>query len=536
MSLFSTVTQHPSSTLALCLTLICILGTLIYFAINRSSRVGKIAPLTKDGKVCQTTAKPSTSTDTDIVVVGAGAGGAALGAALAMRGHRVIVVEQSLEEPNRIVGELLQPSGCELLREMGLGGALEGFDAQRVYGYGIFSGKDHDLLSLEYPRNERGELHEGRSFHNGRFIMALRRELTNAGGELRQGSVTAMTHDSKGRVNGVTYRTRDGKIENVTGALTVVCDGLFSSFRSELVENTFQTRSKFLGLVLTNPKYPQPLGGNVFLADPTPILLYPISSTEARMLIDFPTDIPTDKEALKQLLLTHTIKQLPSSLHESFREAVEEGSSIKQMPNRQLCARPVRKAGALTLGDALNVRHPLTGGGMTVAFTDVSRIVSAFEKEIVDFNDHRSLDRLVSNHYATRSAPVAAINILADALYDVFGQKYGSLRAACYDYLSQGGEMAAGPIRLLSGVSRSQVLLVSHFFSVALWGVYRSCFPIPTPASIKKSFLMLRDANIIILPLLLQEHPGWFCSSLAALLRTIFWIPYNSYVFKQPKA
>ena len=409
---------------------------------------------------------------------------------------------------------------------------LEGYDAQRVLGYGIFQGDK--MLRLDYPKDAAGVTHEGRSFHNGRLLTSLREAVkATETAELRQGAVNALIEDANGRVNGVSYKTSEGVAGTVTAPVTIVCDGLFSTLRKELTANTFQVRSRFLGLVLKDVDYPLAEGGNVILADPTPILLYPISSTEGRMLIDFPDEIPTNEEGqLTRHLLTHTISQLPKCIHASFTRAVTEGN-FKAMPNRQQCARPVARPGTLIVGDALNVRHPLTGGGMTVAFTDCAAVVAAFDASIKDFNDPAALDALAHTHYATRAAPVAAINILADALYDVFGSTYGvALREACFDYLSQGGEKAAGPIRLLSGVSRSQELLVRHFFSVALWGVQKQLWPIPTPVGLVNSFCMLRDACTIILPLLLQEHPTWPFRLAAATLRTIFWIPYRSYVFK----
>lgn len=46
--------------------------------------------------------------------------------------------------------------------------------------------------------------------------------------------------------------------------------------------------SCFVGLVLENCKLPYPNHGHVILADPSPILFYPISSTEIRCLVDVP--------------------------------------------------------------------------------------------------------------------------------------------------------------------------------------------------------------------------------------------------------
>ncbi len=46
--------------------------------------------------------------------------------------------------------------------------------------------------------------------------------------------------------------------------------------------------SCFVGLVLENCQLPYANHGHVVLADPSPILFYPISSTEVRSLVDIP--------------------------------------------------------------------------------------------------------------------------------------------------------------------------------------------------------------------------------------------------------
>lgn len=60
--------------------------------------------------------------EAEVVVVGAGILGSALGAVLARDGRRVMIVERELSEPDRIVGELLQPGGFKALKKLGLQG------------------------------------------------------------------------------------------------------------------------------------------------------------------------------------------------------------------------------------------------------------------------------------------------------------------------------------------------------------------------------------------------------------------------------
>lgn len=57
---------------------------------------------------------------TDVIIVGAGVLGSSLSAVLGRDGRKVTVIERSLREPDRIVGELLQPGGYRALKELGL--------------------------------------------------------------------------------------------------------------------------------------------------------------------------------------------------------------------------------------------------------------------------------------------------------------------------------------------------------------------------------------------------------------------------------
>jgi squalene monooxygenase len=71
-------------------------------------------------------------------VVGAGVAGTALAYRQGKEGRRVLLLERDLTQPDRIVGELLQPGGYLKLKELGLEGCVEEIDAQKVYGYAMF--------------------------------------------------------------------------------------------------------------------------------------------------------------------------------------------------------------------------------------------------------------------------------------------------------------------------------------------------------------------------------------------------------------
>src|ERR1700709_403078 len=110
------------------------------------------------------------SSQYDILIVGAGIAGSALAHALSLSSaprRRIALLERTLAEPDRIVGEILQPGGVSALEELGLASCLENIDAAHLKGFCMLSGDQ--AVEIPYPRTS-----EGRSFHYGRFITNLR--------------------------------------------------------------------------------------------------------------------------------------------------------------------------------------------------------------------------------------------------------------------------------------------------------------------------------------------------------------------------
>lgn len=71
-----------------------------------------------------------------MVIVGAGVLGSAMAAVLARDGRRVTVVERDMKEPDRIVGELLQPGGYRALGKLGLEGQWGGGGVVSCFQFG----------------------------------------------------------------------------------------------------------------------------------------------------------------------------------------------------------------------------------------------------------------------------------------------------------------------------------------------------------------------------------------------------------------
>ncbi|CAI5968659.1 unnamed protein product [Closterium sp. NIES-64] len=513
-----------------------------------------------DARVDQSSSAEQTSDDAcmgsggkeeyDALVVGAGIAGCALAYSLGKTGRRVLVLERDLSEPDRIVGELLQPGGYLKLVELGMQDCVDGIDAQRVDGYALFM--DGGDCKVSYPTLSTAQLHmlfaghrldsAGSAAGEEMWKVAGRGSTTAGSVTLREATVLGLLEDGD-RVTGVRYRAAKrvpgsalgevreasavgGKGETEEGEmlapLTFVCDGCFSNLRrsisnpsapflaqspslpsyalppSPLSPWQVDVPSSFVGLLLRDCPLPHPNYGHVVLADPSPVLFYPVSSTEVRCLVDIPagTKVPSIASGdmadylLSAVLpqhphsprvgLTHLLTipaalttlfpafppqppQLPKQLQGPFREAVRAGD-IRCMPNRIMPAVPVTVPARCSWGMpstcrhpltgntwhplAGNMRHPLAGGGMTVALSDVS-VLTQILRPLKDFRNTRAVCEYAEAFYTRRKPIAATINTLSIALYRVFcaskDEAMMAMRQACFDYLQLGWGVLRGP-------------------------------------------------------------------------------------------
>jgi len=418
----------------------------------------------------------------DVIIVGAGIAGCALAQALSTLKRpaplRICLLERSLAEPDRIVGELLQPGGVEALRRLGMAACLEGIDAVPVRGYCVVL--DGKPVHIPYPDG-----YEGRSFHHGRFIQALRKKARAASGvETVEATASELVEcPTTGRVLGVraTRKVEGGEQaaqkETFLADLTIVADGCFSNFRNAVLDGAGMkpvTKSHFVGIVLEDAELPIPKHGTVVLVKGHgPVLLYQIAGHDTRMLVDLKTPLPPD---IKQVILDEIVPQLPTALQDPVSTALSK-DRIRRMPNTFLAPAEQgqhTKEGVFLVGDSWNMRHPLTGGGMTVAFNDVV-VLQDLLREVNDLGDWREISHVLHRWHWRRKQFASTINILSVALYDLFGaddEALEVLRMGCFKYFELGGNCVRDPVSLLAGIEQSTLMLARHFFAVALYAIW----------------------------------------------------------------
>lgn len=270
-------------------------------------------------------------------------------------------------------------------------------------------------------------------------------------------------------------------------------------------------RSTSVALQLIDVKLSSPNHGYIIIGNNPLVLLYQIGTHETRALVDMPSLPPSGQ--LKPYLLEIVAPDLPAQVQPAFRKAVEAADRLPSMPNSFLPAQANDTPGMILLGDAMNMRHPLTGGGMTVAFNDAYLLSHLLSPSIVpDFADTTAVLEQMRLFHWDRKSLSGVVNILAQALYALFAADDSRLRVlqmGCFKYFQMGGNCIDGPVGLLAGITKSPMVLFYHFFAVALYSIlclFRSVTPVTGwPLAALQSVAVFWKACVVIFPYIFAE-------------------------------
>jgi squalene monooxygenase len=152
-------------------------------------------------------------------------------------------------------------------------------------------------------------------------------------------------------------------------------------------------------------------------------LIYQIGTHETRILIDIPDYVykaASTTGGVKNHICKNVIPTLPKSVQPMVEIALKEGR-LRSMPNSWLPSELNKTTGILFLGDAMNIRHPLIGGGMTVGLNDVALVSQLLSPQVVaSLNDVNMVLKQIKIFHSQRKAYSMSLNVLAQALYSLF--------------------------------------------------------------------------------------------------------------------
>ncbi|KAJ0239151.1 hypothetical protein HA466_0236550 [Hirschfeldia incana] len=378
--------------------------------------------------------------DADIIIVGAGVGGSALAYALARDGRRVHVIERDMREPERIMGEVMQPGGRFMLAKLGLQDCLEGIDAQKLTGLAVYKDGKEGVLPFPVENNTFPYEPSARSFHNGRLVQRLRQmasSLPNV--HMEEGTVKSLIEE-KGVIKGVVYKNTACEETTAFAPLTVVCDGCYSNLRSD----------------------------------------------EVRCIAEIPADsVPSMANGEMSTFLKESMApQIPIQLREIFIKGINDGAKMKMVATKSMSSTLSEKKGVIVLGDAFNMRHPLIASGMMVVLSDIL-ILRHLLKPLENLANINQVSEVIRNFNEIRKPMSATVNTLGSAFSQVLvaskDEAKEAMRQGCYDYLCSGGFRTSGLMALLGGMNPRPLTLILHIFGITFTSIGHLLYPFPTP-------------------------------------------------------
>ncbi|KAG2046908.1 squalene epoxidase [Suillus hirtellus] len=419
------------------------------------------------------------SSSYDVLIIGAGIAGPALAHALATKTYgkrstplRIAVLERSMAKPDRMVAELLQPGGVMSLKQLGLESCLGAFDSAPLSGFYVMRGADNGIYA-PFP-----EGHEARAFEHGAFVMALRDRARRAPNvDFIETTVTALLeNEDTNRIIGVSACKTGGQPEAYFADLVVVADGGLSKFRTAVLGHMpyEPTQMGYLaGLIVKDLTLPvAKCATMIVLKRAGPVVLYELPNNECRMLVEF-KEPPPD---LKEHILRDVVPQLPASVRAPILNALET-SRLRRAPHYYLPSMKQgesSKAGAFLMGDSLNMRHPLTAGGMTVALNDAV-ILSDLLADIEDFGNWNEVSAVLRNWHHLRKPLASTINTMSMSWAGLFaaeGEAFDIMQDGAFKFFGKGPEYSEEPMALAAGIAQSPLRLARSSLAIALYSIW----------------------------------------------------------------
>jgi 2-polyprenyl-6-methoxyphenol hydroxylase-like FAD-dependent oxidoreductase len=408
----------------------------------------------------------------DIVIVGGGLTGASLACALANGTRRILVLEAREGRGPRFAGELIHPTGVDVLDQVGVLPALRRAGGIELAGFAIaIAGRA--TTRLPYAEIRDGRPH-GFAIEHHDMVAVLRREAAARNGvEIRFGKRVLELVRQGDRVTGV--RTDDGEV--VRADLTLVAEGRHSLLRQQIrTDESCRLLAYNAALLVDDAVLPEGRYGHIVLGAPGPILAYPIASAggehhRVRMCFDFPAlpeagrGLARIAAAIRELYLPLVPEPLRTSAGRALDHHKPEVAACHAIATRR-CVEP----GVALVGEAGGCSHPITAAGMTVCLTDV-RILA----EELDANG--SLDSALARYQVRRYRFARAREVLADALYETFlagtdGTR--AIREGIFSYWDGGRRARAASLALLSGADSRLGSFLAEYWRVAGHGIGRS--------------------------------------------------------------
>ncbi|UMG91808.1 NAD(P)/FAD-dependent oxidoreductase [Nocardioides sp. TF02-7] len=315
----------------------------------------------------------------DVVVVGGRCAGSAVARLLAARGHDVVVLERAPLPSDTLSTHNLARGGVVQLARWGLLAGVLADGAPAVRQVRFAAGGS----TVVRPVKDRAGVDLLLAPRRARLDLLLVRAAADAGAQVRTGvAVTGLLRDGRGRVGGVTARTRDGRVEELRARYVVGADGVRSLTAAAVQAPTVRafdhhasTYYAYVGGVPW-PALEFHVGPRAYAG------AFPTHDGLACVWLCRPTSLTG--------ALRHAGRTRPAAFVRALDElAPDLGARVRagrlhgpvrgwdSPPNR---VRRAHGPGWSLVGDAGYYRDPVTGQGMTDAFRDAELLADALDR------------------------------------------------------------------------------------------------------------------------------------------------------------
>jgi len=258
--------------------------------------------------------------------------------------------------------------------------------------------------------------------------------------------------------------TRNGKSERVRARILVASDGRASPLRRALGITEHHDRlSMMIGVLVDAAALPHPGRGHLFIGGPAPVLAYPISGTQARVMVDLPLGSTPDRVRTEPEILSGVLEPLRQAVLEALQREAPLIASNDTRTTEQ-----VYKGNVVLVGDAAGCCHPLSASGMASAVRDARALHGAMSSALNDVPAALAA-------YARARRPANRTRIaLASSLYEAFSRdssEMAALRSGLFRYWERSPTGTRISMSLLSTRETRMSVMAREYARVVVHGL-----------------------------------------------------------------
>ena len=393
--------------------------------------------------------------EVDVLVAGGGPAGCTTAAAMAQLGLRTLLADAGQDRRKQLAGELLHPVGVEELTAFGFSEVLRSGGAP-IVGFAVVDGEKTALLP--YAPGNRGLGIEHHALTEPLLdILEKRGDV-----EVRRRTRVSLVSDGTDGVEAIL--TRDGKSERVRARILVASDGRASPLRRALGITEHHDRlSMMIGVLVDAAALPHPGRGHLFIGGPAPVLAYPISGTQARVMVDLPLGSTPDRVRTEPEILSGVLEPLRQAVLEALQREAPLIASNDTRTTEQ-----VYKGNVVLVGDAAGCCHPLSASGMASAVRDARALHGAMSSALNDVPAALAA-------YARARRPANRTRIaLASSLYEAFSRdssEMAALRSGLFRYWERSPTGTRISMSLLSTRETRMSVMAREYARVVVHGL-----------------------------------------------------------------